>query len=106
MLKEIQSCFKNDQVLYTRHAREEMDAEEFGIIYDKEIEEAIQNGILLKEYPDDRPLPSVLIFGSTSNGRPIHIVSSYDDSEKRAIIITVYEPDPKEWIDSVERRKI
>jgi len=35
MLKEIQNCFKSEKVLYTKHAKDEMEEEEFGVIRDK-----------------------------------------------------------------------
>ena len=35
------------------------------------IKEVIQNGIIIKEYPDDTPYPSRLILGYDGN-RPIH----------------------------------
>jgi len=41
MLETIQSCFKTDKVLFTKHARDEMETEEFGEIKEKEVYEAI-----------------------------------------------------------------
>ena len=41
MLREIQHYFSLDRILYTRHARDEMEAEEFGQIKEHEVYEAI-----------------------------------------------------------------
>lgn len=68
----------------------------------REVKEAIENGTIIEEYVDDKPLPSYLIYGKTSKLRPIHVVVGVD--EEVAAIITVYEPDPAKWIDFTKRR--
>ncbi|HYN44594.1 MAG TPA: DUF4258 domain-containing protein [Candidatus Limnocylindrales bacterium] len=68
-----------------------------------EVKEAIENGTIIEEYIDDKPLPSYLIYGKTSNSRHIHIVIGVD--EEVVAIITVYEPDPIKWIHYMKRRK-
>lgn len=57
----IQRCFKANLVLYTKHAREEMLAEEFGEIMEEKIYQAIQSGEVIESYEHDKPYPSVLI---------------------------------------------
>lgn len=104
MLRKIQNCFQQDKVLYSKHAKTEMEIEEFGIIREIEVFEAILNGKVINEYSDDSPYPSCLIYGKTKKNRPLHIVSAYSNEENITIVITVYEPDPKKWID-FERRK-
>lgn len=104
MLQEIQDCFKSEKVLYTRHARDEMEKEEFGEIKDKEVCETVLNGKITETYPEDEPYPSCLIYGKTSGNRPLHVVCAYSKDSDMAIIITVYQPNPDQWID-LERRK-
>jgi hypothetical protein len=41
--------------------------------------------------------------GFTQEGRPLHIQVSYAENEK-VRIITLYEPDPDEWIEFSKRR--
>ena len=72
MIETIRNCFELDKVLYSGHARHEMQIEEFGIIKDQEVYEAVHNGIIIEEYPNDKPYPSILIFGETDSKRPIH----------------------------------
>lgn len=103
-IQKIQKSFASDLVFYTNHAKFEMENEEFGIILDNEIFECITNGEIIKKYLTDKPYPSVLIFGKTNIGRPLHIVCSYNKDEETAIIITVYHPDPDLWIDYKRRR--
>ncbi|MGR3316985.1 MAG: DUF4258 domain-containing protein [Candidatus Anammoxibacter sp.] len=104
MIELIQKCFGLDKVLYSGHARYEMKTEKFGAITDRIVYEAVCNGKIIEEYLDDKPYPSVLIFGRTNSKRPIHIVCAYDSESDQTIIITVYEPDPARWID-YQRRK-
>jgi hypothetical protein len=66
-----------------------------------DMETAIMNGEIIKEYPDDKPFPSCLICGHTSTGRPLHIVCSLAPVSN---IITFYFPDEKLWLDPKTRR--
>lgn len=69
----------------------------------QEILDAIQNGELLEDYPDDKYWPSCLLLGRSSRGVILHIVCSYP-IRPLVKIITAYEPDPQEWIDGRTRR--
>jgi hypothetical protein len=82
-----------------------MFAEEMGIITDQEVVEAIQAGEEIENYPDDDPFPSVLVFGRTMAGRPLHVVCAYDEESDSVFVVTTYEPDPPKWID-FRRRKV
>jgi len=79
--------------------------EEFGRILDHEVYEAVSGGEIIGEYPDDKPYPSVLIFGKTMTDRPLHMVCAYSKEENLAIIVTVYHPHRDLWIDYKRRRK-
>lgn len=105
MLQEIQNCFRLEKVLYTKHAKDEMDKEEFGEIKDNEVFNATLNGRIIELYPEDEPYPSCLIYGRTLENRPLHIVCAYSGESDIVIIITVYQPDPARWIE-FERRQI
>ncbi len=64
----------------------------------------IENGEIIEDYPDDKFGPSCLIYGRTKLERPLHIQCSYP-ARPKIKIITVYEPDPEEWIDFKIRRR-
>ena len=104
-INKIRESFNIDRVYYTYHAKFEMENEEFGSILDREVYETIQTGEVIEEYLKDRPYPGFLIFGKTNVDRPLHIVCSYNEEEKTAIVITVYQPNPDLWIDYEKRRK-
>lgn len=61
----------------------------------EDIEEAIRNGVIIEDYPDDRRGPSCLILGRPG-GRILHVVCGRFE-EEQILIITAYEPDPAEW---------
>lgn len=101
----IRERFEAGAVLYTSHARLEMREEEFGPVTDQELYEAMRGSEVLAEYPDDKPYPSVLVFGKTEAGRPIHAVCAYVAEEQVIVVVTVYQPDPRLWED-YRRRKL
>ncbi len=79
--------------------------EEFGIISESEVRESINSGEIIEEYPKDRPYPSFLIYGRTSENRPLHVVCAPVVEEGVLIIITVYEPNPDLWIEYSRRKQ-
>jgi len=69
----------------------------------REIEEAIAEGEIIEDYPTDKYGPSCLVLGTTAAGRPLHIQCTCP-SRQRVKIITLYDPDPREWSDFKTRR--
>ncbi|MBR0030859.1 MAG: DUF4258 domain-containing protein [Treponema sp.] len=70
-----------------------------------EIKSVIENGLVIKEYPDDTPYPSRLILGYSGN-RPVHVVSAYNSTDDTEYVITVYEPDALRWTSDFTERRI
>ncbi len=104
MLEQIVKSIRRGDYLYTRHARHEMETEALGEIKDHEVVEAILNGKIIEDYPEDTPYPSCLIYGRSSEERPLHAVCAYAADAGRVIIITAYEPSPDQWIEFERRR--
>lgn len=102
MIEDIRRRFRSFEYEYSLHA---VDQSIRKGIMGVEIEEAIESGEVIEDYPDDKYGPSCLVFGRTLAGRPLHIQCSYPTREK-VKIITVYEPDPKQWIGFRLRRVI
>lgn len=95
----IHSAIQQDQLFFTDHAVRQMAKR--GIL-DDEVRETILDGEIIEEYPDDKYGPSCLIFGKTLQARPLHVQCSLPP---RVRVVTVYQPDPDEWIDNRQRRK-
>ena len=70
-----------------------------------EVEEALQHAEIIKRYPDDTPLGSILLMGYTNKERPLHIVLAPDQNLKCIWIITVYEPDAGKWDQSLTKKR-
>ena len=69
----------------------------------KMVMDALTNGEIIERYIDDKPFPSCLVCGNVGD-KNIHVVCALPEHVGVLIIITVYEPDPKKWIDNRIRR--
>jgi hypothetical protein len=70
-------------------------------ITDQEVRQVIlcAEAEVLEEYPTDKYSPSCLMYGFTEQKRVLHVQANY-----HGVIVTVYEPDPEEWVDGKQRR--
>ncbi len=73
-------------------------------IANAEIREAGMRAVIIEDYPSDKYGPSCLLLGFTIANRPLHLQVTRQ-SGTRLKIITLYEPDPAEWVNFIERRK-
>ncbi len=102
MINDIRLKFEQQDYEYSLHAVNQSILKH---ISRKEVEEAIGKGEIIEDYPTDKYGPSCLILGKTMSGRPLHIQCTHP-SRPKIKIITVYEPDPQEWINFKTRRTI
>ena len=72
-------------------------------ISEREVRQAGAQATIIENYPDDKYSPSCLLLGFTAAGRPLHIQASLADNQV-VRIVTLYEPNPNEWIDYSRRR--
>ena len=75
-------------------------------ITNKDIEETLANGGIIEQYPDDYPLPSILLNGHTSANKPLHVVIAINEPQQKLIVVTTYIPDPHKWTNNFSRRKL
>src|ERR1700757_58628 len=99
-LSEVRRQLADGQFEFSRHAF--LRAVERNIS-DQEIREAGARAEMIEDYPDDKYGPSGLLLGFTSAGRALHFQVSFIEFDLTKIV-TIYEPDPSEWID-YRRRK-
>ena len=69
-----------------------------------EVFEAIDSFEIIEAYPDDKYLPSYLIFAN-SRGQVFHILFAVDVVEDNARVVTAYRPGPNEWEADLRTRK-
>ena len=101
ILDEICTKIRNGQFEFSRHATDQSIIRQIRV---PEVREAIDECEIVEDYPDDKYGPSCLILGFTRSRRPLHIQCSYP-SRPLVKIITVYEPDPLQWVNFKRRRK-
>lgn len=100
LLVRIQALASTQTIRVTQHAQEEMDAEDIAL---DDVLKAIASGQILENYPNHRRGACCLLYGRTSESRPLHVVCT--TTYPILIIITVYEPMPPKWVTSTQRRQ-
>ena len=99
-LSQIQQALAAGQFEFSRHAlRRAVERN----ISEQEIREAGVMAEVVESYPQDKYSPSGLLLGFTRGGRALHFQVSFAGSDATKII-TIYEPDPNEWIENRKRR--
>lgn len=101
LIDAIRYKVSQNQYEFSKHAVDSMILRQINVA---EVYEAVANCELIEDYPQDKYRPSCLILGFTNLGdRPLHIQCSYP-SRPLIKIVTVYEPDPEEWINFKVRK--
>ena len=100
-IEEIQAKCAAGQFEFSRHAAAQTLRRRISV---QEVREAVASGQLIEDYTDDKYGPSCLLFGFTQNSRPLHIQCSYP-ARPLIKIITVYEPDSRQWIEFKARKE-
>lgn len=101
-ITDIIEAIRAGRVRITDHADEEAEADQ--LTFD-EVYFSVFHGEIIEDYPNDKPYASCLIYGQTFSDDPVHSVWAYNEVNQWAVLITVYRPDPKRWINWRERRK-
>jgi len=98
-IRPIQDNVRKGEYYWRQHAVERSIERE---VAEGEVAEVVLSGEIIEEYPEDKYGPSCLIFDRTRSGRPIHVQCSLPPA---VWIITLYEPNPEEWIDFRKRKE-
>lgn len=91
---------KPESIVLTEHARIRLFERKITV---SDVIKCIETGEIIKQYQDDKPLPSCLILGFTLNNQYIHVVVSND--EQFIYLITAYYPDIEKWEADFKTRK-
>lgn len=90
-----------ERIVFSVHAFRRLDQRGLKPV---DVEDAVRNGEVIREYLDDAPWPSYLVFG-TIGGRTIHAVVARDPGSGNCVVITTYEPDPTVWNSDLKTRR-
>ncbi len=99
-IEQLKALNKPESIAITEHARIRLYERRISI---DDIVNGINTGEIIKQYPDDKPLPSCLILGFSVKSEYIHIVVSCD--KDFIYLITAYFPDPDMWENDFKTRK-
>ena len=100
MIRELRTKIADGLFEFSEHAVDQSIIRHISV---QEIREAFANSQIIEDYPDDKYGPSCLVLGFTAADRPLHILCSHP-SRQLVKIVTLYEPDPDQWIDFRTRR--
>ena len=99
-IAEFQRRNRSESIVVTKHGKIRLLERNISV---DDILYAISSGIIIKQYDDDRPLPSCLILGKDRSNRSLHLVVSHDD--QYIYLITAYYPDPEIWSEDFTKKK-
>ena len=99
-IEQLKSLNKLENIAITEHARIRLYERDIRV---DDIVNGINTGEIIKQYEDDRPLPSCLVLGFSVKAEYIHIVVSCDTDF--IYLITAYFPDPNIWESDFKTRK-
>lgn len=101
-IEEIQDVVRVNKMQFSKHAIKQLDIRN---IKKQEVYDCLFSGKIIKEYADDRPLPSCLILGYQEDGTPLHIVCAKGEGD--VVLITAYYPSEEVWdSDFVSKRRV
>ncbi len=90
-----------ENLVFSSHAIQQMF---FRRITKQEVKTTINYGEVIEEKPNDSPFPSYLILDFV-NGKPIHVVLSYDEVKGIGYVVTAYIPDNQLWTNNFRKRR-
>ena len=89
------------EIIYSGHAVRRLFERSLNI---EDVVEVIRNGVVVADYPDDRPFPSTLLLGFVGSV-PLHLVVAFDIRVGRCHIVTAYVPDAVRWSEDFKTRR-
>ena len=99
-IEQLKALNQLGNIAITEHARIRLYERNINV---DDIINGIDTGEIIKQYEDDKPLPSCLILGFSVNSQYIHIVVSFDTDF--IYLITAYFPDSDIWENDFKTRK-
>lgn len=100
-LLAIRNAVSEGRMLWKKRALERM--LERGISR-QQVKQAVAQGEVVEQYPDDYPIPSLLM--AVMKPEPLHVVLAWDEHRSQCHIITAYRPNLEHFeTDLVTRRK-
>jgi hypothetical protein len=99
-LQFIQQCIKGRKIEWTYHVNMRLKGR---FISRKTIIESVDKFEIIEAYPEDKYLPSYLIYSQHKN-LGFHILFAIDVLGDNIRIVTAYYPNPEEWDENLKKR--
>ena len=97
----IRRCVRERRLFWTWHVNMRLQKR---FISREMILEAVGSYKLIEAYPEDKYLPSYLVFAR--KGKTVfHVLFAVDVAEENVRVVTAYHPRPEEWSEDLQRRK-
>jgi hypothetical protein len=97
----IKKCVTEGKILWTYHVNMRMKGRHIARSY---IIEATNTYEVIESYPEDKYLPSYLVYANNNNIL-FHVLFAADIEDDNVRIVTVYEPNPLEWDEQMKIRR-
>ena len=97
----IRRCVREGLVLWTYHVNMRLSQR---AITRRMIIESTEVYEVLETYPQDKYLPSVLVW-SQQEGNVFHVLFAIDGDGDNVRVITTYRPDPLQWEPGLRKRR-
>jgi hypothetical protein len=103
IVESLQTKVREKKYRLTSHAEKERESDHVTM---REIEEAVlsERCEVIEDYPTDPRGSSCLMLGFTKAPLPIHMVCGHLH-EPEFLVITIYRPDPVQWIEWRTRKE-
>jgi len=102
-LEKIRPLVLSGDVLISQHGRQELKADDINL---EHVIAGIQMGHVVEDYPEYAKGPCVLVLQQDAADRPIHVLWGLRrGTERPAVLITAYRPDPLQWTNDWMRRR-
>ncbi len=98
----IQRCVRSRRILWTYHVNMRLWGRH---ITRREILDAVDSYEVVEAYPEDKYLPSYLVFAK-HEGAAFHVLFAADVEGDNVRVVTAYRPGPEDWEPDSRTRRI
>ena len=99
-IEDFRKLNRSENIVITLHGQLRLNERNISV---DDVMNAIENGEIIEQYPEDFPFPSCLILGISVKDTYIHIVVSI--KEDKIYLITAYVPTTDKWEADLKTRK-
>ena len=99
-IEDFRRINKSENIIISLHGHLRLNERNISV---DDVMNAIENGEIIEQYPEDFPFPSCLILGISVQKQYIHVVVSMN--EGMIYLITAYVPSPDKWESDWKTRK-